>query len=262
MVRRTVGVAVKPGKEPASVRLRCLDKKPRALIPQTKRVRNHRHARRVGSAQARTIGVAVEVGRELDSMRPRCVDRKVRPLSTRTNQMRNRRAVGAAVNTKPMRNRRRGVSVCSECRLTVYGKVLARSVRLRYLDRKPPPPLSPRCLDKRPRALSPRKTLMRNRRHARRVDKAPAQCGQISAFHSAWERSQHEGQSGPNRLDELGRPPAWRLRSLRLRARRRQQYGRRLPAALERLLERLLAALCKGACKRGQLQAWLHEHAA
>ena len=87
---------------------------------------------------------------------------------------------------------------------------------------------------------------MRNRSHPRRVDNALAQFGQISAFHSAWERSQHEGRARPNRLDELGRPTglphaASRLRSLRLRARRRQQGQRLLMAA----------ALCADACKRG-----------
>ena len=198
------------------------------------------------------------MGKELASMRPRCVDRKKRPLSPRTNPMEKRRAAGAAVDIgkeqpslqprcldqKPRprkksvpRNRRRtvGMSVCSECRPTPYGKALA-SVRPQCLDRKQAGPRSPR-----------RKQMRSRSRHPRRVDNALAQCGRISAFHSAWERrSQHEAQAGPTRLDELGRPTdrsnaASRLRSVRLRARRRQQGQRLLMAA----------ALCEGACKRG-----------
>ena len=54
--RRAVGVAVKLGTEPASVRL---DKKPRRLITQAEQIRSRVHARRVDSAPARTLGVAV-----------------------------------------------------------------------------------------------------------------------------------------------------------------------------------------------------------
>ena len=162
--RRTVGVAAKPGKEPASMRPQCLDKKPRRLITQTEHMRNRSHARRRDSAPARTLGVVVEMGKELASMHPQC-DRQVRPLSPRTNPMRKRRAPGAAVNIdkgqpslhprclgkkprprkQPTRNGRRtdAMSVCSECRPTAYGKAQA-SVRPQCLDKKQPRPLSPR----------------------------------------------------------------------------------------------------------------------
>ena len=126
--RRTVGVAAKPGKEPASMRPQCLDKKPRRLITQTEHMRNRSHARRRDSAPARTLGVVVEMGKELASMHPQC-DRQVRPLSPRTNPRNGRRTDG--------------MSVCSECRPTAYGKAQA-SVRPQCLDKKQPRPLSPR----------------------------------------------------------------------------------------------------------------------
>ena len=156
--RRTVGVPVKLAKEPAaSVRPQSLDKKPRRLI-QTEEVTTRYHA----SARIRTTGVAAEAGKELASMHQRCVGRKVRPL---TKPMRKRRAAGAAIDVgrgqpnvhprrhgkkprprkprPPMRNRPVGMSVCSECRPTAYGKAQA-SVRPQRLAKEHPRPQSPR----------------------------------------------------------------------------------------------------------------------
>ena len=171
--RRTVGAAVKLAKEPAaSMRRQSLDEKPRRLI-QTEQMTTRYHA----SARIRTTGVAVEAGKELAGMHQRCVGRKVRPL---TKPMRKRRTAGAATDVgreqpnvhprrhgkkprprkprprkprprkprprkprPPMRNRPVGMSVCSECRPTAYGKAQA-SVHPRRLAKEQPRPLSPR----------------------------------------------------------------------------------------------------------------------
>ena len=166
--RRTVGAAVKLAKElAASMRRQSLDEKPRRLI-QTEQMTTRYHA----SARIRTTGVAVEAGKERAGMHQRCVGRKVRPL---TKPMRKRRTAGAATDVgreqpnvhprrhgkkprprkprprkprprkprPPMRNRPVGMSVCSECRPTAYGKAQA-SVRPRRLAKEQPRPLSPR----------------------------------------------------------------------------------------------------------------------
>ena len=161
--RRAVGAAVKLAKEPAaSMRRQSLDEKPRRLI-QTEQMTTRYHA----SARIRTTGVAVEAGKERAGMHQRCVGRKVRPL---TKPMRKRRTAGAATDVgreqpnvhprrhgkkprprkprprkprPPMRNRPVGMSVCSECRPTAYGKAQA-SVRPRRLAKEQPRPLSPR----------------------------------------------------------------------------------------------------------------------
>ena len=162
--RRTVGAAVKLAKEPAaSMRRQSLDEKPRL---QTEQMTTRYHA----SARIRTTGVAVEAGKERAGMHQRCVGRKVRPL---TKPMRKRRTAGAATDVgreqpnvhprrhgkkprprkprprkprprkTPMRNRPVGMSVCSECRPTAYGKAQA-SVRPRRLAKEQPRPQSPR----------------------------------------------------------------------------------------------------------------------